>query len=145
MLHWFHLSLLSIAHISCLEGFQWNHPFATSCVCLTHTILLSHLTKQQFLGISCRVQGLISSAGILYIYVYPPIPGWSFQWDYRQSQRHQCSRCPPSMGGLHAICWGPNRTSMKWNEAKSFSRVRLFATPWTMQFMEFSRPEYWSR
>ena len=78
LLHWFHLSLLSIAHIPCLEGSQWNHPFTTSCVFLTHTIPLSHLTKQQFLGISCRVRGLISSAGILYIYVYPPIPGWSF-------------------------------------------------------------------
>ena len=27
---------------------------------------------------------------------------------------------------------------------KSLSRVRLFATPWTIQSMEFSRPEYWS-
>ena len=27
---------------------------------------------------------------------------------------------------------------------KSLSRVQLFATPWTIQFMEFSRPEYWS-
>ena len=27
---------------------------------------------------------------------------------------------------------------------KSLSRVRLFATPWTTQSMEFSRPEYWS-
>ena len=26
---------------------------------------------------------------------------------------------------------------------KSPSRVRLFATPWTIQSMEFSRPEYW--
>ena len=25
------------------------------------------------------------------------------------------------------------------------SRIRLFATPWTIQSMEFSRPEYWSR
>ena len=24
------------------------------------------------------------------------------------------------------------------------SRVQLFATPWTIQSMEFSRPEYWS-
>ena len=24
------------------------------------------------------------------------------------------------------------------------SRVRLFATPWTAESMEFSRPEYWS-
>ena len=29
----------------------------------------------------------------------------------------------------------------KW---KSLSCVRLFATPWTVQSMEFSRPEYWS-
>ena len=26
----------------------------------------------------------------------------------------------------------------------SLSRVQLFATPWTIQSMEFSRPEYWS-
>ena len=29
----------------------------------------------------------------------------------------------------------------KW---KSLSHVRLFATPWTMKSMEFSRPEYWT-
>ena len=27
---------------------------------------------------------------------------------------------------------------------KLLSHVRLFATPWTIQSMEFSRPEYWS-
>ena len=27
---------------------------------------------------------------------------------------------------------------------KSLSRVRLFATPWTIQSVEFSKPEYWS-
>ena len=32
------------------------------------------------------------------------------------------------------VCW-------KW---KLLSRVWLFATPWTIQSMEFSRPEYWS-
>ena len=30
----------------------------------------------------------------------------------------------------------------KW---KLISCVRLFVTPWAIQFMEFSRPEYWSR
>ena len=30
---------------------------------------------------------------------------------------------------------------VKW---KLFSRVRLFATPWAIESMEFSRPEYWS-
>ena len=33
-----------------------------------------------------------------------------------------------------------------WSEVKwkSPSHVQLFATLWTTQFMEFSRPEYWS-
>ena len=30
---------------------------------------------------------------------------------------------------------------VKW---KSINRVQVFATPWTIQSMEFSRPEYWS-
>ena len=30
---------------------------------------------------------------------------------------------------------------LKW---KTFSSVQLFATPWTIQPIEFSRPEYWS-
>ena len=30
---------------------------------------------------------------------------------------------------------------VKWN---SFSHVQLFVTLWTIQSMEFSRPEYWS-
>ena len=32
----------------------------------------------------------------------------------------------------------------KWWKWKSLSRVRLFAAPWTIESMEFSRPEYWS-
>ena len=32
-------------------------------------------------------------------------------------------------------------SSEKW---KLLSRVWLFVTPWTIQFIEFSRPEYWS-
>ena len=30
------------------------------------------------------------------------------------------------------------------SEWKSFSPVQLFATPWIIQSMEFSRPEYYS-
>ena len=33
-----------------------------------------------------------------------------------------------------------NTTQVRW---KSLSCVRLFVTPWTIQSMEFSRPEYW--
>ena len=34
-------------------------------------------------------------------------------------------------------------SEVKW-KWKSLSRVWLFATPWTIQPMEFSKPEYWS-
>ena len=34
-----------------------------------------------------------------------------------------------------------DKTEVKW---KSLSHVRLFATPWTIQSLEFSRTEYWS-
>ena len=30
------------------------------------------------------------------------------------------------------------------SQTESLSHVSLFATPWTMQSMEFSRPEYWN-
>ena len=30
------------------------------------------------------------------------------------------------------------------SEWRLLSRVWLFVTPWTTQYMEFSRPEYWS-
>ena len=33
---------------------------------------------------------------------------------------------------------------MKWSESQSVICVRLFATPWIIQSMQFSRPEYWS-
>ena len=32
-----------------------------------------------------------------------------------------------------------------WAMREAHSCVRLFASPWTIQSMEFSRPEYWSR
>ena len=34
------------------------------------------------------------------------------------------------------------RSEMKW---KSLSHVQLFGTSWTVQSIQFSRPEYWSR
>ena len=40
--------------------------------------------------------------------------------------------------------WGqkiPMVQGWKW---KLLSHIWLFATPWTIEFMEFSRPEYWS-
>ena len=32
----------------------------------------------------------------------------------------------------------------QFSPVQSLSHVRLFVTPWTVQSMEFSRPEYWS-
>ena len=49
--------------------------------------------------------------------------------------------------GLVSVCWGVSKPPMlkdsvvKW---KLLSCVRLFATPRTIQSMEFSRPKYWS-
>ena len=40
---------------------------------------------------------------------------------------------------------GPGcRGSRQVGKSKSLSRVQLFATPWTIESMELSRPEYWS-
>ena len=44
--------------------------------------------------------------------------------------------------GKHGGKRQQGKLNVKW---KSLSRVWLFATPWTIQSMEFSRPEYWSR
>ena len=66
--------------------------------------------------------------------------------------------CSPPGSSVHVIFqarvleWGaiafspiplgcPKSVKWKW---KLLSRVQLFATPWTVQFMEFSRPEHWS-
>ena len=39
------------------------------------------------------------------------------------------------------------KITLKWSEVKwkSLSDAQLFVTPWTIQCMIFSRPEYWSR
>ena len=49
------------------------------------------------------------------------------------------------MGGgtLHNNVSVLSATKWKWNW-KSLSRVPLFATPWTIESMDFSRPEYWT-
>ena len=57
------------------------------------------------------------------------------------------ARQPPDDRGSHVWLqpqdrgWAQWPTEWKW---KSLSRVWLFGTPWTIQSMEFSRPEYWS-
>ena len=48
---------------------------------------------------------------------------------------------------LMSLSWWCHPTmssSLKQWKRKSLSHVWLFATPWALQSMEFSRPEYWS-
>ena len=42
----------------------------------------------------------------------------------------------------YILSFGLHSSQEKW-KWKLLSRVRLFATPWTVQSVEFSRPEYW--
>ena len=56
-------------------------------------------------------------------------------------ERYFCSSHPVT-GSIQEsfLVVPPVPQSEKW---KSLSRVRLFVTPWTIQSMKFSRPEYW--
>ena len=80
--------------------------------------------------------------------------GWTRRqtWELSSllSQGHpfgNCSFRSPLIMSFVSIGWvSPGRVcrlpKVKWNEL--FSLVWLFATPWTNQSMEFSRPEYWN-
>ena len=59
---------------------------------------------------------------------------------YRCQSQSPSSSHLPSPHGIHMFFTVKN-LMWKW---KSLSRVWLFATPWTIQSMEFSRPECWS-
>ena len=83
---------------------------------------------------------------------------------YRElSKRHSCPQMPTSFRGIGLlVCkqklgdnligrfykdltlWKRSRLNNICESWKSLSCVRFFATPWTLQSMEFSRPEYWS-
>ena len=75
------------------------------------------LGKNTEVGCSFLLQGIFLTQGS-----NPHLPHW------------QARSLPLSHQGGPSSHW-------KW---KSFSRVQLFETPWTIQFMEFSRPECWS-
>ena len=52
-------------------------------------------------------------------------------------------------GHVYTYCWfmlmcGRNQHNIEKGKWKSFSHIQLFAIPWTIQFMEFSRPGHWS-
>ena len=64
---------------------------------------------------------------------------------------HASVPCPSTLTVRAAPCileWWVNQRvrglAKTLKKRKLLSRVLLFAIPWTIQFMEFSRPEYWS-
>ena len=62
----------------------------------------------------------------------------SFVTQFKVASQVKSSDCTkPS----HPIPYLNIQSEVKW---KLFSHVQLFATPWTIQSMEFSRPEYWT-
>ena len=88
---------------------------------------------------------------------YPLSPAWQADfWPVSHRGRPCVAVClheiATRMNSLQIATWGTHRHDKldsilpsgilwKW---KSLSRVQLFATSWTIQSMEFSRPEYWS-
>ena len=60
-------------------------------------------------------------------------------WALPGAQKHVTTHPPQVSGGPKKAC--------RWSHShlkSSLSRVRLFVIPWTIESMEFSRPEYWS-
>ena len=56
---------------------------------------------------------------------------------WMQSKYPSTNECINKMWHIHIVKY--------WKKWKSFSHFRLFATPWAIQSMEFSRPGHWSR
>ena len=68
--------------------------------------------------------------------------------------RKLCERTSTSATQVHLLNYRGEMGKKEWISRlykvelqtlwKSLSQVRLFATPWTVYFMEFFKPEYWS-
>ena len=76
--------------------------------------------------------------------MYPPIGG-----PHIRSPSQSLGQ-PLADSGVEATCVNKSmwcaevKRKRKW-KWKSLSSIQLFATPWTIQSVEFSRPEYWFR
>ena len=83
----------------------------------------------------------------------------TYLWDLIPSSRQSVQRNPALPKDLVSSTWIAERPRAPrlWNssspalkrhgrswKSKSPSHVQLFATPWTIHSVEFSRPEYWS-
>ena len=104
-------------------AFSYNeHPLNEKRSLCLRIIMMLNVCACSVMSISLRPHGLCVA------YQAPLSIGLS-----RQEYQNGLSFPPP--GNL------PKWSEVKW---KSLSCVRLFATPSTVQSMEFSRPEYWS-
>ena len=66
---------------------------------------------------------------------------WVFKLSTCWKRLGQISLSKSKDANYEASCWYSWKQK---SECKSLNRVWLFATPWTIQYMEFSRPVYWS-
>ena len=107
--------LFSISKVPWTASFQLNTPATAEC------------NSQEAFGIDLKAQRS-SGLGCLDLKTTPALHSLG-------ALSKSVSCFPPVWKGL--------LTKMKW-KWQLLSRVRLFETPWTIQCMEFSRPEHWS-
>ena len=112
------------AHLrgSLVEKAVWGRM--GTCICMAEALCCSPETiPTVFLGYT-----LIQSKKIFFF-------NFIFKWLYMSLTER------PIFTFFYFLIIRLPKSVIKW---KSLSRVQLFVTPWTTQFMEFSRPEYWS-
>ena len=99
-------------------------------------LLSSHCSSSILPRLGCALDGLILHT-----------PNWCNLSSFPQYLFHSSARfLPPHwhIGYHHRPLTLSAKADINIAKRKSFSHVWLFATPWTIQSMGFSRPEYWS-
>ena len=78
-------------------------------------------------------------------FLFYKIPKWQYVWHIGIGAcgifSGEWSNWYPRIAKQILNHWTNRNKERKW---KPLSHIQLFATPWTIQSMEFSRPEYWS-
>ena len=132
--------------------FHCCHPGLTDCLGVSPSSLT--LAWQRYCTIKNRSNGLklMQQVGHWFLSCIPSPPNTDDLIEQLNALLDtQLRRC---LGKNSLWIWGTaiqcdvyfEPMTMKWNEVKwkSLSCVWLFATPWTIQSMQFPRPEYWS-